>query len=110
MLQRNPKDISLYNEARLGLVSLFNQLGILSIFVLSLLILFNGNPPGIAIEITFIIGVLYTAIAEGYRIINQKKNKNENVITDNSQDNLSGNASKISKINISISLFSTISN
>lgn len=105
MSQKNPEDISLYDEARLGLISLFNQLGVLFIFIISILILFNGNPPSIIIKVTFIVGILYTAIAEGYRIINQKKNKCENEITENSQENSSNNASKINKINISIVYF-----
>ncbi|MEO1427698.1 MAG: DUF1822 family protein [Cyanobacteria bacterium J06633_8] len=67
MARVNRNEISLYEEARDGLISLFQQTVQVFIGLLLLLILTKGNPPGFLVGFSFIAGIIFVAFRENKR-------------------------------------------
>lgn len=64
----NRNRISLYQEARDGLISLFQQTAQVFIGLLLLLILTGGNPPGFLVGLSFVAGIMFVAFKENKRL------------------------------------------
>jgi hypothetical protein len=64
----NRNRISLYQEARDGLISLFQQTSQVFIGLLLLIVLTGGNPPGFLVGFSFIAGIMFVALKEDKRL------------------------------------------
>lgn len=75
MIQANPKNKRLYEEAKSSLHSLLRQTAIVFVIFAILLLITRGNPSSVIVAFTFLLSIAYVAYLESNRLISSRRSK-----------------------------------